>query len=168
MKRVTGHDHAGHYTGTPFDHIVLAHDERHLRRKVLTLQKGEQILVDLPDPIAFTHGDVLILEDGRMAEIIAADEVLYEVTPRDRQHLSELAWHLGNRHLPAQLEEDRIVILRDHVIKAMLEGLGARITEIVAPFHPLRGAYHSGHGHDHRDHDHHDHSHGHHHHHSHD
>ena len=123
MKRVTGHAHAGHYSGTPFDHIVLAHDERHLRRKVLTLQRGEQILIDLPDPIAFTHGDVLVLEDGRMAEIIAAEEVLYEVTPRNRQHLSELAWHLGNRHLPAQLEEDRIVILRDHVIKAMLEGL---------------------------------------------
>lgn len=162
MKRVTGHDHAGHYHGTPFDQIVLAHDERHLRRKVLTLQRGEQILIDLPDPIAFTHGDVLILEDGRMAEIIAAEEVLYEVTPRNRQHLSELAWHLGNRHLPAQLEEDRIVILRDHVIKAMLEGLGAKVTDIVAPFHPLRGAYHSGHGHDHDDH--HEHSHGHHHH----
>ncbi|MBA8877140.1 urease accessory protein UreE [Phyllobacterium myrsinacearum] len=166
MKRVTGHAHAGNYNGTPFDHIVLAHDERHLRRKVLTLQKGEQILIDLPDPIAFTHGDVLILEDGRMAEVIAAEEVLYEVTPRDRQHLSELAWHLGNRHLPAQLEEKRIVILRDHVIKAMLEGLGATVTEIVAPFHPMRGAYHSGHDHDHHghEHEHHDHSHGHHHH----
>ncbi|QND51919.1 urease accessory protein UreE [Phyllobacterium sp. 628] len=169
MKRVTGHDHAGHYHGTPFDQIVLAHDERHLRRKVLTLIKGEQILVDLPDPIAFAHGDVLILEDGRIAEIVAAEEALYEVTPRNRQHLTELAWHLGNRHLPAQLEEARIVILRDHVIKAMLEGLGAKVTEINAPFHPLRGAYHSGHGHSHDDHDHHDHHHDHgHHHHAHD
>ena len=165
MKRVTNHNHAGHYHGTPFDRVVLAHDERHLRRKVLTLQQGEQILVDLPEAIAFEHGDVLILEDGRMAEIIAADEALYEVTPRDRRHLSELAWHLGNRHLPAQLEESRIVILRDHVIKAMLQGLGAKVTEITAPFHPLHGAYHSGHGHSHahdngHDHQHHDHAHG--------
>ena len=149
MKRVTNHNHAGHYHGTPFDHVVLAHDERHLRRKVLTLSQGEQILIDLPEAIAFDHGDVLVLEDGRMAEIIAADEALYEVTPRDRRHLSELAWHLGNRHLPAQLEESRIVILRDHVIKAMLEGLGAKVTEITAPFHPLHGAYHSGHNHGH-------------------
>lgn len=156
MKRVTNHNHAGHYHGVPFDRVVLAHDERHLRRKVLTLQQGEQILVDLPEAIAFEHGDVLILEDGRMAEIIAADEALYEVTPRDRRHLSELAWHLGNRHLPAQLEESRIVILRDHVIKAMLQGLGAKVTEITAPFHPLPGAYHDN-GHDHQ---HHDHAHG--------
>jgi urease accessory protein len=165
MKRVTSHNHAGHYRGMPFDRVVLAHDERHLRRKVLTLQQGEQILVDLPEAIAFQHGDVLVLEDGRMAEIIAADEALYEVTPRDRRHLSELAWHLGNRHLPAQLEEHRIVILRDHVIKAMLQGLGAKVTEITAPFHPLHGAYHSGHGrphaHDHgHDHQHHGHAHG--------
>jgi urease accessory protein len=154
MKRVTDHDHAGHYHGAPFDSVVLAHDERHLRRKVLTLRNGEQILVDLPEAIAFAHGDVLVLEDGRMAEIIAADEQLYEVVPRDRQHLAELAWHLGNRHLPAQMEEQRIVILRDHVIKAMLEGLGARVNEIVAPFHPLRGAYHGGHGHHHHGHGH--------------
>lgn len=165
MKRVTSHSHAGHYHGTPFDRVVLAHDERHLRRKVLTLQQGEQILVDLPEAIAFEHGDVLILEDGRMAEIIAANEALYAITPRDRRHLSELAWHLGNRHLPAQLEESRIVILRDHVIKAMLQGLGAKVTEITAPFHPLHGAYHSGHGHSHahdhgHDHQHHDHAHG--------
>lgn len=158
MRRVTGHDHSGHYHGTPFDRIVLAHDERHLRRKVLTLQQGEQVLVDLPEPVLFGHGDVLVLEDGSLAEIIAAEEALYEVLPRNRQHLTELAWHLGNRHLPAQLEETRILILKDHVIKAMLEGLGARVSEITAPFQPLRGAYHSGHGHD-------DHSHGSHHHH---
>ena len=156
MKRVIGHDHAGHYHGTPFDRVVLAHDERHLRRKVLTLQQGEQVLVDLPEAIAFGHGDILILEDGRMAEIIAAEEMLYEVLPRDRKHLSELAWHLGNRHLPAQLYDDRILILKDHVIKAMLEGLGARVSEITAPFQPLRGAYHNGHGHDQDSHHHHD------------
>lgn len=152
MRRATGHDHFGHYHSTPFDRIVLAHDERHLRRKVLTLQQGEQILVDLPEPVVFRHGDVLVLEDGSLAEIIAAKELLYEVLPQGRQHLTELAWHLGNRHLPAQLDENRILILKDHVIKAMLEGLGARVSEITAPFQPLRGAYHSGHGDDHHGH----------------
>ena len=162
MKRVTGHDHAGHYHGAPFDRVTLAHDERHLRRKVLTLGQGEQILIDLPEAIAFDHGDVLLLEDGQLVEIVAAAEALYEVLPRDRHHLAELAWHLGNRHLPAQLEENRILILRDHVIKAMLEGLGAKVNDNVAPFHPLRGAYHAGHGHHHHDHGHHGNGHEHH------
>lgn len=168
MLRVISHNHAGHYNGTPFDAVVLAHDERQLRRKVLTLQQGEKVLVDLPDVIAFQHGDVLVLEDGRMAEIIAAEEDLYEVAAKDRLHLLEIAWHLGNRHLAAQIEEDRVVILRDHVIKAMLEGLGAKVTEIIAQFQPVRGAYHSGHAQEHSHDHHHEHAHGDHHHHHHD
>lgn len=126
-----------------FDVVVLAHGERHLRRKVLTLQHGDQVLVDLPEPVALRHRDLLVLEDGRLVEIIAAEERLYAVTARDPLHLTELAWHLGNRHLPAQIEQDRILIQRDHVIKAMLEGLGADLREIVEPFQPVRGAYHS-------------------------
>lgn len=172
MFRVVSHNHAGHYSGKPFDVVVLAHDERYLRRKVLTLRQGDRVLVDLPQAIAFRHGDVLVLEDGRMAEILAADEELYVVKPRDRLHLSEIAWHLGNRHLPTQIEADRVVVLRDHVIRAMLEGLGARVTEITGPFQPMGGAYHGGHSHlvvddahhhghhhddQHHDHQHHDH-----------
>lgn len=156
MKRVIDHHH-GQYHGIPFDRVVLAHDERHLRRKVISLQQGERILIDLPEPVAFAHGDVLVLEDGRMAEIVAAEEALFEVLPRNRRHLVELAWHLGNRHLPAQLEDDHILILRDHVIKQMLEGLGAQVKEVVGTFQPLRGAYHGqghGHGHDGQDHHH--------------
>jgi urease accessory protein len=148
----------------PFDVVTLAHDERHLRRKVLELSKGEKILVDLPEPVALDQGDVLILEDGRRAGIEAASEEVYAIFARDQLHLSQLCWHIGNRHLAAQIETDRILILRDHVIKAMLEGLGARVEEITAPFVPVRGAYSGqGHGHGHDHHHHHD-EHDHHHH----
>jgi len=95
------------------------------------------------------HGDLLLTETGETIEVIAAKELLYEVTPRDSLHLVELAWHLGNRHLPAQIEEARILILRDHVIRNMLTGLDAAVREISEPFHPLRGAYHGLHRHRH-------------------
>ncbi len=130
----------------PFDIVVLPHDERHLRRRVIELVHGDKVLVDLPDPMALENGDRLVLEDGRHAEVIAAEEELYDIRATNSVHLSELCWHIGNRHLAAQIEQDRVVILRDHVIKAMLEGLGATVTEIVEPFLPVRGAY-SGHGH---------------------
>ncbi len=143
----------------PFDLAVLAHDERHLRRRVLALSHGEKILVDLADPVSLDHGDVLVLDDGRRAEIIAAEEEVYDIRATSPVHLSELAWHIGNRHLAAQIEADRILILRDHVIKDMLEGLGATVTLVTEPFQPVRGAY-SGHAHGH-DHGHsHDHAHG--------
>jgi urease accessory protein len=157
----------------PFDIVVLPHDERHLRRRVIELVHGDKILVDLMEPVALSGRDRLRLEDGRHVEVISAEEDVYDIRARDAVHLAELAWHIGNRHLAAQIEADRILILRDHVIKAMLEGLGATVTEVSEPFEPLRGAY-SGHGHhghgaggnDHHDHDHGDH--GHHHDHGHD
>ena len=132
----------------PFDLVVLPQDERHLRRRVLTLQHGDKLFVDLAEPVMLEDRDVLVLDDGRHVEIVAAEEELLEVRARDAIHLAELAWHIGNRHLPAQIEAGRILILRDHVIKAMLEGLGATVAEISEHFSPLRGAY-SGHSHGH-------------------
>lgn len=152
----------------PFDAVVLEHDERHLRRKVLSTKGGTQILVDLLEPAALGDGDRLVLDDGRTVGIVAAPEEVYEIRPRDSVHLAELAWHIGNRHLAAAIEADRIVILRDHVIRDMLEGLGAEVIETAEPFSPLRGAYSGQGGHGHHDHDHGDHHHHHDHHHGHD
>ena len=185
MLRVTAVRHRSDTPGQALiGTIVLTHDERHLRRRVLTLVSGDKVLLDLPEPIVLASGDRLVLEDGSAVEVEAAEEDLYAVTPRDAIHLIELAWHIGNRHLAAAIYSDRILILRDHVIKTMLEGLGAKVSDIVAPFNPVRGAYSgAGHGHSHdhestadhshsREHSHrhdhahapeHDHGHGHHH-----
>ncbi|AZO40645.1 urease accessory protein UreE [Mesorhizobium sp. M7D.F.Ca.US.005.01.1.1] len=129
----------------PSGQAVLAHDERHLRRRAIELADGSKVLVDLPEPVALNDGDRLVLEDGGHIEIIAAPEDVYDIRARDGVHLAELAWHIGNRHLAASIEAGRILVLRDHVIKAMLEGLGATVTDVSEPFKPVRGAY-SGHG----------------------
>ncbi|QPC89688.1 urease accessory protein UreE [Mesorhizobium sp. INR15] len=133
----------------PFGRAVLAHDERHLRRRAVELDQGDKVLVDLPAPVALNDGDRLVLEDGRHIEIIAAEEPLYDIRAKSPVHLAELAWHIGNRHLAAAIEAGRILILRDHVIKAMLEGLGATVTDVSEPFKPVRGAYSGGHDHGH-------------------
>ncbi|MDQ2705633.1 MAG: urease accessory protein UreE [Pseudomonadota bacterium] len=154
---------AGTSSGAVAGRAVLAHDERHLRRRAIDLAEGSveenKVLVDLPEPMTLAQGDRLVLEDGRQIEIVAAPEELHDIRARDAAHLAELSWHIGNRHLAAAIEAGRILILRDHVIKAMLEGLGATVTDVVEPFSPVRGAYSGhghGHGHDHHGHDHHD------------
>ncbi|MER9372106.1 urease accessory protein UreE [Mesorhizobium sp. M0491] len=138
-------------TTLPSGRAILAHDERHLRRRAIELADGSKVLVDLPEPVALNDGDRLVLEDGGHIEIIAAPEEAYDIRARDGVHLAELAWHIGNRHLAASIEAGRILILRDHVIKAMLEGLGATVTDVSEPFKPVRGAYsgHDGQSHDH-------------------
>jgi urease accessory protein len=127
----------------PYDTIVLDHDQRRLRRKLLRLTGGDEVLVDFPRTLTLEHGSALELEDGRLVAIVAAAELLYEIRGRDPAHLVRLAWHIGNRHTSAQLEESRILIKRDHVLKTMLEGLGAVVGNVAEPFFAEHGAYHS-------------------------
>jgi urease accessory protein len=155
------------------DTVVLDFDDRHRRRMAMTGTRGLEFLLDLESAIALRGGDALVLDDGRLIEVVAAPEPLLEIKGADPHHLIRVAWHLGNRHLPTQLMPKGLRIRRDHVIEAMVKGLGARVVEIEAPFDPEGGAYASAaHGHAHDDHSHHtghDHAHGHdHHHHDHD
>jgi urease accessory protein len=140
--RAVSHKSRTSTTTTPFDRVVMTAQDRHIRRKLITLQHGEEVLVDFPLTIMLKHGDVLVLEDGRVAEVIAAQEELMEVRARDATHLTLLAWHVGNRHLDAQIESERLLLRRDKVIAVMLEHQGAVVSNVVETFSPEHGAYH--------------------------
>lgn len=144
--RATSFRRAENLSGEPFGIVVLDAEDRHIRRKRIRLASGEDILVDFEKPVRLEQGDRLILEDGREAKVVAADEELMEVTAKDQRHLVELAWHIGNRHLAAEIGESCILLRRDRVIRAMLEQLGGSVRDVIAPFAPEHGAYHS---HDH-------------------
>ena len=131
--------------------VTLAYDDRHRRRLRLESDAGEPFLLDLPRAGVLEEGDGLALSDGSWLAVQAAPEALVEVTASSPELLTRLAWHIGNRHLPAQLEGGRILIRDDHVIAAMLEGLGARLRRLDAPFTPERGAY-AAEPHHHHDH----------------
>ena len=134
--------------------VTLTQDQRFRRRLTLTCDQGMAFLLDLPEAILLRHGDDLLLEDGRKIRVQAVPEELLEVRAANDHHLLRLAWHLGNRHLEAQIEDDRILIRRDHVIQDMLEKLGAKTAEIIEPFNPEGGAYGNRHTHEHHHHDH--------------
>jgi urease accessory protein len=74
--------------------------------------------------------------------VIAAQEELMEVRGRDATHLTLLAWHIGNRHLDAQIEPERLLLRRDKVIAVMLQHQGAVVSDVVETFSPEYGAYH--------------------------
>ena len=150
--------HAGHWSGVATDAVVLGFDDRHRRRFAMKGEQGLEFLLDLPEALALRHGDALVLEDGRIVEVRAKPEPLLVVTAKDAQHLARLAWHLGNRHVPAAIEPGCIMIRPDHVLAEMLAGLGAEVAAVEAPFDPEGGAYgqsHGGNGHHHGHHDHH-------------
>ncbi|WP_170849733.1 urease accessory protein UreE [Tardiphaga sp. OK245] len=146
------------------DTVVLDFDDRHRRRMAMTGTRGLEFLLDLENAVALRGGDALVLEDGRLIEVVAAPEPLIEIRGTDPGHLVRLAWHLGNRHLPTQIMAKGLRIRSDHVIEEMVKGLGAKVIEIEAPFDPEGGAYAAAHepaGHGHHDHAHHDHGHSH-------
>jgi len=153
---------AGHWDGaSASDTIALDAHDRHRRRVMLTSEGGTKFLLDLPQAVALRDGDGLRLDDGTVVRIVGRPELLVEIAAADAHALARLAWHIGNRHVDVQIVGEFLRIRRDHVIEDMLRGLGARLTQLEAPFDPERGAYdHLDHGHHHHDHDH-DHDHGH-------
>jgi urease accessory protein len=138
------------------DTLILDHEARHRRRVALTAEGGLEFLLDLDRATVLDDGDAVKLEDGRLIQIKAAPERLIEVTTGNPLRLMKVAWHIGNRHVAAEISEGALYIGYDHVLLEMVRGLGATAREVTRPFRPERGAYEGGHGHAHR-HDHHDH-----------
>ncbi len=154
---------AGHWpTAKEVDRITLPYDQRHRRRLRLVADAGTELLLDLPAARLLREGDGLKLRGGAYVHVHAAPEDLIKVTAADTAALIRLAWHLGNRHLPADLDFDsdalgRILIRRDHVIEDMLLRLGASLRPVRVPFNPESGAYEGAVPHDHGHHDYDDH-----------
>jgi urease accessory protein len=127
--------------------LVLPFELREKSRLRTQLASGEEAAVFTVRGTILRHGDLLRGDDGRVIKIVAAGEATYRIecnTPRD---LLRCAFHLGNRHTQAQVGDGFLRIRKDTVLKEMLEGLGAVVTEEHAPFEPESGAYGGGHHH---------------------
>jgi urease accessory protein len=147
MRRLVRTAHAGHWSpGDAAGSITLGFDDRNRRRLRLTTDAGEPVLLDLPKAHPLADGDGLGFEDGGWLVVRAADEDVLEIAGTDAHHLTRLAWHLGNRHLPTEILPARLRIRYDHVIEDMLRQQGAHLTRCQAPFQPEGGAY-GGHHH---------------------
>lgn len=141
------------------DTVTLDFDDRFRRRKLFHTDSRRAFMLDLGEAKVMRDGDALPLSDGSLVLVRAAPEPLLEVRADTPGGLMRLAWHLGNRHLPAELQPGRILIRFDHVIERMLIGLGATLAKVDAPFNPEGGAYgehnrdpghqHAGHDHPH-------------------
>jgi urease accessory protein len=123
------------------DCVVLDADQRTRRRSVLVSERGMRILLDFARPQNLRSGDALLLDDGSIVSVAGKPEQLVEIVAEEPAQLARFAWHLGNRHTDVQLVNGRLRIRRDHVLEAMLRGLGARLAPIEAPFDPEPGAY---------------------------
>ena len=150
--------------------VELDWDVRQKSRFAATDSAGRELGIFLPRGTLVRGGDVLVAEDGSMVRVIAALQPVLVIT-HCKNHgtpfdLTRAAYHLGNRHVPIELQPDHLKIEPDHVLADMLRAMHLIVTEQNLAFEPEGGAYaaghggghsHGGHGHDH----HHGHDHGH-------
>lgn len=139
------------FAGKVIGSITLDFDSRRRRRIRLTSDQGVDFLLNLAEVSTLRDGDVLLLEDEEGIVVKAAAEPVVDIICAGTAELVRVAWHLGNRHLPTQLLDDRLRIRQDHVIEEMVTILGATPKRVQAPFDPEGGAYGHGEttGHDH-------------------
>jgi urease accessory protein len=148
--------------------LELDWDTRSKSRFSATDSTGREIGVVLPRGTTLRGGDVLVAEDGSMLRVIAAPQPVLQVrhctehgSPFD---LLRAAYHLGNRHVPLELQPELLQFEPDPVLADMLRRQHLIVTEAQAAFEPEGGAYGEGVGHGHHHghgHEHHDHGHGH-------
>lgn len=153
------------------DTITLDRQARHRRRIALSTDRGHAFLLDLPEATYLADGDALEIEGRGLVKVVAAAEALLEIHAHDALALARIAWHIGNRHTPAEIADGAIYIQPDHVLEEMVVGLSAHVHHVMRPFDPEGGAYggkgplakgHHHHGADSHDHGHahgHDHDH---------
>ncbi len=155
--------------------IELDWDVRQKSRFAATDSAERELGIFLPRGTLVRGGDVLVAEDGSMVRVIAAPQPVLVITHCQNHgtpfDLTRAAYHLGNRHVPIELQPDHLKIEPDHVLADMLRAMHLIVKAQDLPFEPEGGAYAAGHGggHHHGGHGHnHDHDHGHAHNHGHD
>lgn len=131
-----------------FAQLVLPYELRENSRLRTALSSGEEVAIFTPRGTVLRNNDLLTGGDGRIVQIVAAQEPTYRITCGTPHDLLRCAFHLGNRHTQTQVGAGFLRICQDSVLKEMLEGLGAVVIEENAQFEPEAGAY-SGGGHHH-------------------
>ena len=129
------------------DFIELSYDERFLRRKKLISYNGIEFLVDLKNTISLKKDDMFKLDSGLLINVRYKIEELLEIKGNNLMHL---IWHIGNRHIPCQIDENRILIQNDKVIEEMILRLNGQTKVVLEAFDPEGGAYGIGRTHGHR------------------
>ena len=125
--------------------VELDWDVRQKSRFAVIDSLGRELAVFLPRGQAVRGGDVLVAEDGSLIRVLAAPQKVLRITacavhgtPFD---LMRAAYHLGNRHVPIELQPDHLKIEPDHVLADMLRSMHMEVVQAALPFEPEGGAY---------------------------
>ena len=129
------------------DIISLTYDQRFIRRKKVKSDNGIEFLVNLPETKSLNPGQAFELDNLDLIKVLAKVEKLLEIKGNN---LMQLIWHIGNRHIPCQIKQNKIFIQNDKIIEDMIKKLGGKVKAVKQTFTPEGGAYGIGRTHSHK------------------
>lgn len=122
--------------------LSLTADERTRSRYSFETQDGQTVYLQLPRGTVLHQGDLLADATGKLLiRVVAAAEPVLTVTAKTTLELLRGAYHLGNRHVPLEITPTYLRLSADPVLQSLLEHMGLRVIEEIAPFQPESGAY---------------------------
>ena len=142
------------------DTAWLDHKTRSRAKTAVKGHGGLEVQFDLERAAVLNDGDAVTLDDGRLLQVRAAPEPLMEIRAENPLRLLRFAWHLGQRHTPAEFKPEAIYFEEDPALADLARGQGCSATPVMRPFNPERADEHVCEHHDHHGHGghHHDHS----------
>ena len=125
-----------------FIKLTLSSDERRILRGKRLTDCDQEIILQLPREGKLNDGDILSTNASNIfVEIIAKTETLIEISSNSKIELIKTAYHLGNRHVEIEIEEDNLLTKGDYVIENMLKNFNVDIVNTQKKFFPERGAH---------------------------
>ena len=122
--------------------LTLSSDERRILRCKRLTDCDQEIILQLPRNGKLNDGDILSTNEPNLyVEIIAKKENLIEISSNSKIELIQTAYHLGNRHIEVEIQEDILLIKNDYVIEKMLKNFNVDFVNTQKKFFPERGAH---------------------------
>ncbi len=122
--------------------LTLSSNERKILRGKRLTDCDQEIILQLPRKGKLNDGDILFTNESNLyVEIIAKTENLIEISSNSKIELIKTAYHLGNRHVEVEIDEDILLTKGDYVIENMLKNFNVDIVNTQKKFFPEKGAH---------------------------
>jgi urease accessory protein len=120
--------------GSILDPLSLRWEDRARTRQRVVTRSGREVGIKLPTGTRLSPGTLVVVGDGWHAAVEAAEEDVWVVRARDRRSLLHVAWEIGSRHFPVELDEDGLAVLHDHTLAELWRRLGVDAVRARRPF----------------------------------
>ena len=123
--------------------LTLSSDQRRVFRGKRKSDCNQELQLQLPREGKLNDGDILQTNHKNLyVEVIAQKENLIEITAKTNLELIKVAYHLGNRHVDSEINENILFTKSDYIIEELLKNFDVVLLKVKKKFYPEIGAFH--------------------------